>query len=62
MTAGACALLLEFGVVNGGLPSINTRIARILLARGAQRKQGLAYPNNVEGFGSLNFQNALSLI
>ncbi|OOB78089.1 MAG: hypothetical protein BEN18_08550 [Epulopiscium sp. Nuni2H_MBin001] len=62
MTAGAGALLLEWAILNEGLPTLNTRIARMVLARGAQRQPPGGHPTNIEGFGMLDLQNALLLI
>ncbi|OON99852.1 MAG: hypothetical protein ATN35_10740 [Epulopiscium sp. Nele67-Bin004] len=58
ITAGGCALLLEWGVVNENLRTINTRIARNILCRGADRKVGVVYPDDVEGYGRLNLQDS----
>ncbi len=62
LTIGACALLLEWAVLKGNLPTINTRITRMILNRGAIRKNGVVYPSTIEGYGKLNLQNALLLI
>ena len=62
ITAGACAILLEWGVLNGNLTPLNTRGARTILIRGATRKPGTSYPNPVEGYGKLNLRKSLTLI
>ncbi|ONI45001.1 hypothetical protein AN641_05165 [Candidatus Epulonipiscioides gigas] len=58
ITAGACALLLQWSIIEGNLPTINTRIAKEVLIRGANRQPGIDYPNNIEGYGRLDFQNS----
>lgn len=62
ITVGACALLLEWAVVKGNLRSMNTRMARIILIRGATRQRGVAYPNPIEGYGKLDLKNSFALI
>ncbi len=62
VTVGACALLLEWGMLKGNLPNLNTKVAKTVLERGAKRKSGTTYPNNIEGFGRLDFQNSFLLI
>ncbi|OOB78001.1 MAG: hypothetical protein BEN19_01040 [Epulopiscium sp. Nuni2H_MBin003] len=62
ITAGASALLLEWSIIKDNLPTVNTRIARDILARGAKRQVGIEYPNNIEGYGRLDFQNSFLII
>ena len=62
ITASAAALLLEWAVVEGNLRSMNTRIARGILIRGARRKTGVSYPNNIEGYGRLDLQASIANI
>lgn len=62
VTASACALLLEWAILKGNLVPVNTRVARTILIRGARRSPNTVYPNNIEGYGKLDFQNSLILI
>lgn len=62
ITAGACALLLEWGIIRGNLTTMNTRIVRVILIRGANRQRGVIYPNPIEGYGRLNLQNSFALL
>ena len=62
VTASACALLLEWAILKDNLPLINTRVARTILIRGARRSPNTVYPNTIEGYGKLNFQNSLMLV
>ncbi|MEF9958884.1 MAG: S8 family peptidase [Niameybacter sp.] len=62
VTTSACALLLEWAVIKNNLFPINTRIAKTVLIRGARRSPNQTYPNNIEGYGKLDFQNSLILV
>lgn len=55
--AGAAALLLEWGIVKGNRPSIQTREIKTLFIRGATRTN-MTYPNNEWGYGVLNIYGA----
>lgn len=57
--AGAAALLLEWGVARGNNPVMNTLIAAAYFIRGAQKRPGEIYPNNIWGFGTLDLYNTL---
>lgn len=52
-TAGVAALLLEWGIVRGNRPFMNTTEIKSLLIRGARRTQ-LTYPNREWGYGILD--------
>ncbi|MCL2547045.1 MAG: S8 family peptidase [Oscillospiraceae bacterium] len=54
ITAGACALMLQWGVVEGHDASYDSFRIRAKLIAGCDRTAGLAYPNNQWGFGRLN--------
>lgn len=62
VTAAAAALLFQWGVIDGNLPFMNTRIIRAMLIRGATRQRGVVYPNPIEGYGRLNLFNSLMLL
>lgn len=62
VTISACALLLEWAILEGNLRFINTLVAKTILIRGARRNPNQPYPNNIEGYGKLDFQNSLALI
>ncbi len=57
ITAGASALLLEWGYLRGNDYFINTPNAASYFIRGSTRVQEALYPNNVWGFGTLNLYN-----
>lgn len=56
-TAGAAALLLEWGIVNGNRPTMETREIKTLFIKGATRTN-IKYPNNEWGYGALNIYGA----
>lgn len=53
ITAGACAMLLEWAVVRGNIPAANTADIKGELIRGAQQSPALLYPNREWGYGRL---------
>lgn len=53
-TAGAAALLLCWGVFYDKEPDIGSNEIRLILLRGAERDNGVTYPNPVSGYGRLN--------
>ncbi|MBQ9119459.1 MAG: S8 family peptidase [Lachnospiraceae bacterium] len=57
LTAGACALLLEWAVVQGRRPMIDTSAIKRLLKGGAER-EGIRFPNREWGFGRLDIYGA----
>ncbi len=58
--AGAAALLLEWGVVDGNQRDLNTQRIRALLISGARRRKGINYPNNQYGYGELDLLNTFT--
>lgn len=54
ITAGACALLLQWGVVEGNLPIMTGEVAQGLLILGCTRNPERVYPNVQSGYGRLN--------
>lgn len=54
VTAGAAALILEWGLVKGNSPYINTEQIRQLIIRGVQRVSDIEYPNRAWGYGALD--------
>ncbi|MDR3239764.1 MAG: S8 family peptidase [Clostridiales bacterium] len=57
ITAGACALMLEWGIVQRNEPMLNTYLAKAYLIRGSERDAKMHYPNEQWGFGKLNLWN-----
>lgn len=54
ITAGAAALLMEWGAIRENLPEMATMEIKKLLIRGATRDNLYTYPNNEWGYGKLN--------
>ena len=57
ITAGASALLLQWGIVEYNDPSLNTYSVRARLIAGCERNINMVYPNNRWGYGRLNLYN-----
>ncbi|WP_058486659.1 S8 family peptidase [Defluviitalea phaphyphila] len=62
ITAGAAALLLEWGIIKENDPTLTTRKVRTYLIRGANRREPIVYPNKTWGYGELNLLNAFQFI
>ncbi|WP_170311501.1 S8 family peptidase [Vallitalea okinawensis] len=62
ITAGASALLLEWGLLRGNEPFLNTIGIKNYLARGARRRKGIKYPNREWGYGELDLINTFKII
>lgn len=54
ITAGAAAILMEWGIVQGYLKSMDGDMIRTLLSIGCKREEGVKYPNTRWGYGKLN--------
>lgn len=55
--AGVAAMLLEWAIVQGNLPRMNTSVMKIFLIRGARRNIEIQYPNRDWGYGILDVYN-----
>lgn len=62
VTAGAAALLLEWGIVRGNRLTLGTLEIKQLLIRGADRNASLLYPNRSWGYGALNLYQAFAAL
>lgn len=60
--AGAAALLLEWGIVQGNRYSLNTEMIRQLLIRGTKPVVDTVYPNPSWGWGVLDLARAFELL
>jgi subtilisin family serine protease len=56
-TTGVAAMLLEWGVIRGNLPSMSSIEMKKLMIRGARRDVNLEYPNRDWGYGILDIFN-----
>lgn len=59
--AGAAAQMLQWGVVKGNHPDMNSQDVKNFLVRGAVRTPGISYPNRENGYGQLNVYNAFDI-
>ena len=60
VTAGAAALLLEWGIIQGNIPAMDGDFIKSLLISGATRSENIQYPNIKWGYGKLNLFNTFS--
>jgi subtilisin family serine protease len=58
ITAGACALMLQWGVVDRNDISLDTTRIKALLIRGCRRERGRQYPSSQWGYGMLDLFNS----
>lgn len=56
---GSCALLMEWGIVNGNDPFLYGQRIKAFLQLGANRINTLTYPNEEWGYGSICLKNTL---
>lgn len=59
---GACALLLQWGVVLGNDKKMNTYHAKTYLIKGCDRDPQLTYPNTKWGYGRMNLMQTFNLL
>lgn len=62
ITGGASALLLEWAILLGNAPEMNTWIAINFFTRGAERKESLEYPNRIWGYGQLDLIKTFNIL
>lgn len=62
IVAGACVLMMQWGVVQGNDVSLSTYQIRAYLIRGCARSENMIYPNNKWGFGILDLMNTFRLM
>lgn len=62
ITAGASALLLEWGIIKGNIPSMDGDLVRTFLISGCTREENMVYPNIKWGYGKLNLYGSFSVI
>ncbi|MFR3727976.1 S8 family peptidase [Lacrimispora sp.] len=56
-TAGAIAMIMEWGILRGNLTLITGYDVNRLIIRGARRENTIIYPNNIWGYGKLDVNN-----
>lgn len=62
ITAGACALFLQWGIVKRHDVSISTNQIRAYLIRGCDKSDEISYPNPQWGYGTLNVLQSFSFM
>lgn len=62
ITTGACALMLQWGIIGGNAPTMDTFQIKGYLIRGCKREQGMTYPNFQWGYGKLDLYNSFNLL
>jgi len=62
ITAGACALMLQWGIVDENETALTTERIKAHLIRGCIRLESVEYPNPQWGYGRLNLYNTLNII
>lgn len=62
ITAGAAAQCMEWGIIRGNVPTMNSVEIKNLLIRGCQRENNQVYPNQEWGFGKLNAYNSFVVL
>ncbi len=62
ITTGACALMLQWGIVEGNAPTLDTFQIKGYLIRGCQRDSATSYPNLQMGYGRLDLYNSFNLM
>ena len=62
ITAGAAALILEWGLLRGNAPTMNSAEVKNLLIRGCRREKDEEYPNTEWGYGRLDVYRAFQVL
>lgn len=62
LTAGASALLMEWGIVHGNVPTMDNMTIQRFLIRGARRPPVFSYPNRNWGYGLLDLYGSFRAI
>lgn len=61
-TAGIAAMLLEWAIIRGNQPMMNTLDMKIFMIRGARRDLEILYPNREWGYGILDIFNVFDTL
>jgi subtilisin family serine protease len=62
ITAGACALMMQWGIVEKNDVALSTYQIRAYLIRGCTRSPTMTYPNTQWGYGALNLMETFNLM
>lgn len=61
-TAGIAAIMLEWGIIKGYYPEIDTTVIKKYLIRGAKRDKLHQYPNQDWGYGMIDMFNVFNVL
>ncbi len=61
-SAGVTAILLEWAIVRGNYPGVDSSEIKRFLIRGASRSPNLSYPNRDWGYGILDIYNVFDIL
>jgi len=62
ITAGACALMMQWGIVDGNETTLTTARIKAYMIRGCARDISMEYPNVQWGYGKLDLYNTFNII
>lgn len=62
ITAGAAALCLEWGILKGYAPTMNSVEIKNMLIRGSVRERNITYPNTEWGYGKMNLYRSFEIL
>jgi len=62
ITAGACALMMQWGIIEKNDVALSTYQIRAYLIRGCNRSPTMTYPNTQWGYGTLNLFQTFNLM
>lgn len=62
VTAGCCALILQWGIIDGNNPTMYAQKLQTYLIRGAKKRPNDTYPNRNLGFGLLDMTGTINAL
>ncbi len=62
LSAGCVAQFMEWAVVDGNVPTVESRGIKSFLIRGADRSENIVYPDNRWGFGKLDISGTFEAL
>lgn len=62
LTAGCCAQILQWGVVEGNEPYMKTNYIKSYFIRGADRNREVTYPSTEWGYGEINVFESFAIL
>lgn len=62
MAAGCVAQFMEWAVVDGNVPTVESRAIKSFLIRSADRSENIVYPDRRWGFGKLDINGTFEAL